>query len=477
MLPKPDSGLLDTAPKRACPTTPPHQPAGMRANGTGRQTMHHRSHAFGRRQGLAALGALGVAGLAGALGWRAQASGAAADEGTWCSAACGRLVPEWSLTAYAAIKAENGYSNPLAASRTLAMMHIAMHDAVNAAAPRYATHALHGRAAGADPAVAAASAAHDVLAAHCPGQAATLARELERVVAEAGRGPEVERGLALGRDAARAILADRAEDGAAATLRYVPGARPGAYRFTPGFDLVFAPHWRAVKPFALRSPAQFRVGAPPALSASAYTEAFAEVKAFGGKAYSRRSEDQTNFAHFWYEFSDIGWNRVARVVAADRGLDLWEAARLFALVNMAMADAYVAGWDSKLHHDFWRPVTAIRLAAQDGNPDTFPDSAWEPLLTTPPIQDHPSTHSALGAAAAAVMAGLLGDATPFSFASTTALPGNRVRRFASFSAAAAENAESRVMAGLHFRFSCEAGLGLGDRIGRFALANHLRRVE
>jgi hypothetical protein len=440
--------------------------------------MHDRSNdAFGRRQGLAALAAAGIAGLAGAVAWRASASGAAGGEGTWCSASCGRLVPEWSLAAYGAIKAENGYADPLAASRTLAMMHIAMHDAVNAAAPRFATYALHGRAPGADPAVAAAAAAHDVLAAHCPGQATVLARELERVVAEAGRGREVERARALGRDAARAVMAARANDGAEARMAYTPSNRPGGYRYTPGFDLIFAPQWRALKPFALRSPEQFRVAAPPALASRAYTDAFAEVKAFGGKAYSRRSEDQTNFAHFWYEFSDIGWNRIARVVAADRGLDLWEAARFFALVNMAMADAYVAGWDSKLHHDFWRPVTAIRLAENDGNADTLPDTRWEPLLATPPIQDHPSTHSALGGAAAAVMAGLLGDATPFSFASTSALPGNPVRRFASFSAAAQENAESRVMAGLHFRFSCEAGLLLGERIGRFALVNHLRRVE
>jgi hypothetical protein len=304
-----------------------------------------------------------------------------------------------------------------------------------------------------------------------------LDRDLQRVVAEAGPGPVVERGLTLGRDTARTILAERAADGSAQTRRYAPADRPGAYRFTPGFELAFAPHWRAVKPFALRNPSQFRVGAPPELTSAAYAAAFAEVKAFGGKAYSRRSQEQTDIAHFWYEFSDIGWNRVARVVVADRGLDLWEAARLFALVNMVLADGYVAGWDSKMHHDFWRPVTAIRLAADDGNPDTYQDTAWEPLLPTPPIQDHPSTHSALGAAAASVMAGLLGDDTPFSFASTTALPTNRVRRFARFSDAAAENAESRVMAGLHFRFACEAGLELGERIGRFALANHLRPVE
>ncbi|WP_270938154.1 vanadium-dependent haloperoxidase, partial [Falsiroseomonas oryzae] len=338
-------------------------------------------------------------------------------------------------------------------------------------------YVLRSRAPGADPAVAAATAAHDVLLAALPAQARILGMELEKVTIEAGRGPEVERGRALGAEAARAILAARQGDGAEAQLPYAPGNRPGDYRFTPGFDFAFAPQWRQLRPFALRTPEQFRVAAPPALDSDAYAGAFEEVKAFGGSASTGRNEDQTRYAHFWYEFSDIGWNRITRVVAQARGLDLWESARLFALVNMAMADAYVAGWDSKLHYDRWRPVTAIRAAAEDGNPATAPDATWEPLLPTPPIQDHPSTHSALGAAAAAVLAGLLGDATPFAFTSTTALPANPVRRFASFSDAADENADSRVMAGLHFRFACEAGLRLGTQVGTFALTHHLKRIE
>jgi hypothetical protein len=430
---------------------------------------------FGRRKGLAALALAATGGLAAA--WHAAASDTASRDDSWCSAGCAGLVPAWSLAAYQAIRAENGYADPLAASRMLAMTHIAMHDAVNAAAPRFATYALAGRTTGADPAVAAASAAHDVLVALLPGQAATLARELEKTTAEAGRGQAAERGRTLGGDAARTVLSVRMGDGADARMPYAPSSRPGRYRYTPGFDFVFHPQWRAMKPFALRAPEQFRTGASPALSSAAYAEAFREVKELGGKTSARRTEDQTRYAHFWYEFSDIGWNRIARAVTNDKGLDLWESARLFALVNMVLADSYVAGWDSKFHHDAWRPVTAIRMAAEDGNPETAPDAAWEPLLPTPPVQDHPSTHSTLGAAAAVVMAGLLGDATSFAFASGSALPENPVRRFASFSDAARENAESRVMAGLHFRFACEAGLGLGERIGRFALANHLRRVE
>jgi hypothetical protein len=436
----------------------------------------HKDHPVGRRRSLAILSGTILAGAAAAAGWNAAAA-TDGEEANWCSSHCGGVVPDWSLTAYRTVRADNGYQNPLAASRMLAMMHLAMHDAANAARPRYAAHVLPGRIRGADPAAAAAAAAHAVLLAFHPGQRAMFDLELTRSLAEAGRGQAVERGRALGAEAAQAVIASRIGDGADRTEAYTPGTRPGAWRFTPGFDLIFAPHWRSLRPFALRSASQFRVGAPPALDSAAYARAFNEVKVMGAKGSTRRSADQTALAHFWYEFSDIGWNRIARVVSRDQELDLWESARLFALVNMAMADAYVAGWDSKLHHDFWRPVTAIRLAAEDGNAATAPDASWEPLLPTPPIQDHPSTHSALGAAAAAVMVGLLGDRTRFSFSSTTALPESPVRRFGSFTQAAEENAESRVMAGLHFRFACEAGLQLGERIGRFAVANHLRPME
>jgi len=143
---------------------------------------------------------------------------------------------------------------------------------------------------------------------------------------------------------------------------------------------------------------------------------------------------------------------------------------------MAMADAYIAGWDSKYHYDFWRPVTAIHLASQDGNPHTAPDASFETLLVTPPVPDMPSTHSALGMAAAVVLAEAFGrDHLPFTFASPSALPANPVRSFRSFSEAARENADSRVKAGLHFRFATDAGLELGRKIGQHANRHALQR--
>jgi hypothetical protein len=251
----------------------------------------------------------------------------------------------------------------------------------------------------------------------------------------------------------------------------------GKYQAVPPFNIVFAPHWQNVTPFGLQSKNQFRCPPQPALNSDEYAAGFNEVKENGKLASNTRSAEQTAYAKFWYEFSEAGWNRVARTVAKDKNLNLFETARLFALVDMALADAYIAGWDSKLHYDFWRPYTAIRGAASDGNDATAPDEAWQPSEPTPPVQDYPSTHSALGNAAATVLAKLLGDNTSFTFSSPTALPERVTRSFDSFSKAADENADSRVQAGIHFRFSCKAGQELGNKIGDWVVENHLKELK
>lgn len=416
------------------------------------------------------LSALAIASLA------ASTPAPAAGSPTWCADRCDQIVIDWNLQTHQVIKAAEGYADPMAASRTLAMVHLAMHDAVNAAEPRYRGYAYAPRAhVRGDAAVAAAVAAHDVLAALYPQQKDMARAALGAALLDAGVGPAVEQGRKIGAAAAAATLARRSEDGSRADEAYQPGTRPGEYRFVPGFDFIAAPHWRAVTPFSMRSPDQFRVAAPPELNSAAYAAAYEEVKLTGSKAPdAKRSTEQTQYAAYWYEFSDIGWNRIARTVARRKPQDLWQRARSFALLNAVMADAYIAGWDSKLHYNFWRPVTAIRLAAEDGNTRTDADAAWTPLLPTPPIQDHPSTHSALGAAAAVVLAHAFGgDHVEFTMASPTALAEAPQRSFTSFSAAAQENADSRVRAGLHFRFATEAGLRLGEQIGKQAAQRFL----
>jgi hypothetical protein len=400
-----------------------------------------------------------------------------AQRGTSASpyAAESQLVLDWNRFAQQIITADNGYVNPLPATRALATMHLAMHDAINAAVPRYATYAIRTRDQQADPAIAAAQAAHDVLASIYPKQKPALETYLGQYLGDAGVAPNVAQGVALGKRAAADIIAARADDGSAAEAPYREGHAPGEYRFVPGFDFVNMPHWRNVKPFALTSPAQFRVRPPPALASAEYARAFEEVGRKGARTSDARTLDESHYAAFWYELSDIGWNRIARVVSREHPQDLWKTARTFALLNAALADSYIAGWDSKMHYNFWRPISAIRLAAEDGNVATAPDATWEPFLTTPPVQDYPSTHSVLGAAGAVVLADAFGrDDVAFTFASLSADPANPVRTFRSFSEAARENAESRVMAGIHFRFAIERGLALGGDIGGYTVKTLLQ---
>jgi hypothetical protein len=389
----------------------------------------------------------------------------------------GRVVLDWSEQAFETLVAHDGYFDTLVASRALAIVHTAVHDAVNAAAPRYETYNLVPGAAGADPVAAAAAAAHDSLAALFPAQGAALDAALTRSLASVADADARARGVAVGRAAAAAMLARRADDGTARKVDFPLRDLPGAYRHVPGWEILVHPEWRDLTPFVLAAPDELRSPPPPALASAEYARAFDEVRRFGGAASDVRSADQTAYAKFWYEYSDRGWNRVARVVAAQERLDLWRTARLFALVNQAMADGYIAGWDSKLHYDLWRPVTAIPLAAEDGNPATAAVAGWSPLMPTPPIQDYPSTHSVLGAAAAEVIVGILGRDVPFAMTSPTAEDPSAPRRLAGLRAAAAENADSRVMAGIHFRFACDAGLEMGRGIAKRALESRLRPIE
>jgi hypothetical protein len=390
-----------------------------------------------------------------------------------------QIVLDWNLASFEAMGGAAA-QHPCLSSRVFAMTHLAMHDALNAIVPRFETYAYHGTHKQADPMAALSSAAYTVLAASAPDQKPMLDARLAAWLAQVPEGAAKTEGIELGKKAAAAILADRAGDaGFLEPVGTVPPStgQPGQYQAVPPLEFLYAPNWTSVKTFALQNAAQFRISPMPELHSEAYAEAFEEVKRIGRKDSGERSAEQTFVARFWYEFSEIGWNRVARVAAADRKLDLASTARLMALVNMALADAYTSGWDSKFHYNFWRPYTAIRGAEHDGNPYTGADAQWEPAETTPPVQDYPSTHSALGQAAATVLTELLGDNVPFTLTSTTSDPADATRTFNSFNLAAAENAESRVLAGIHFRFSCDKGLELGDKVGKWTVEHHLKPAK
>ena len=388
------------------------------------------------------------------------------------------VILEWNEITYLAFGGSN-YQHSLMASRINAMVHIAMHDALNAVHPKYNTYAFTDKDASADPVTAAAAAAHTVLLHEIPGKKSYIDSALQQTLGSIKEGLAKKRGLEIGKGAGQAILENRSNDGSAGDplAPVALSAIPGVYQAVPPFDFYFAPYWENVKLFGIQTKDQFRSVPPPALNSDAYATAFKEVKETGRRNSASRTADQTSYAKFWYEFSEAGWNRVARIVAVNKKLGLYETARLFALVDMAIADAYIAGWDSKLHYNLWRPYTAIRKAKSDGNSHTMEDQQWESEMPSPPIQDYPSTHSALGSAAAAVLASELGDNTSFTMGSPTAVPAGATRSFTSFSQAARENADSRVRAGIHFRFACDAGMELGDRIGGWISKNSLKPLN
>jgi hypothetical protein len=359
--------------------------------------------------------------------------------------------------------------------RAHAMMHIAIHDALNAVVPLYRQYAFHGRESSADPGAAAARAAYDVVLSQYPGERATLDVELARWLSSAPDGPRKDRGTALGSQSAAAILAMRAGDGWDYQGSYTFLSGPGYYQTTPPFaGFVFQPGFRFARPFGLRVPDQFRPSPPPPLAGPEYAWAYNEVKDSGSVSSPVRTPEQTGYAIWWMEFTEGSMNRLGRQLVDDRKVNLWQAARIFALLNMAMFDGYVANCESKYTFNHWRPYTAIREGAADGNPATVPDPDWEPLRTTPPHPDYVSAHSTVCATSFAVFADAFGDATPFVMRTTTAPPGMPDRSFQRFSAAAAECADSRVRLGWHFRYSTERGLDLGRAVAGWLLENHLQ---
>jgi hypothetical protein len=417
-------------------------------------------------------------------------------------------VTDWNASAGRAARASclsPGY-DPFHESRAYAMAHIAIHDALNAIDRRSRPYAYDGSAPGASPAAAVAAAARDVLVAvigaapsfeGLPGCSATpqdgvaiIEAEYAAAVAAIPDGAAKADGLQVGRAAAAAILALRANDGsdtAFAVPDFETGTGPGEWRFTPGFDFALLPGWRYVTPFALHHAAQFRPGPPYKLTDHKYTRDFLEVLTYGGDGVitqSARSTVQTEIGLFWIESSPLAWNRIARTVSNGEGLDLWENARLFGLLNMALADGYIASFDTKYHYSFWRPVTAIHEADTDGNPDTVADPTWTPLQQTYPMPDYDSAHSVEGGAAAEVLREFFGtDAIAFT-ACSLSLPAGQTcddpaptpRRFATFSDAADENATSRVYIGIHFRDAVEVGLKHGRNIGRQAANLFMKRM-
>jgi len=284
--------------------------------------------------------------------------------------------------------------------------------------------------------------------------------------------------VTLGQQVATSILAIRATDGSNLTVPYTPGTAPGDWRPTPpALAPALLPQWPYVTPWAMTSGSQFRPHGVPDLTSAEYTAAFNEVKDLGSATSVTRTVDQTQIALFWANGAGTSTppghlNVAASLVAQAEGNTLAENARLFALLNVALADAAIASWDAKYAENFWRPITAIRDAATDGNPDTAADPTWTSLIATPPFPAYTSGHSSFSGAAAAVLAAYFGrDDISFT------LPSENVsvaaRSYTSFSQAAQESADSRLYGGIHWRFDNQDGLTSGASLGNFVAGNFL----
>jgi hypothetical protein len=417
------------------------------------------------------------------------------------SRAAANEVLDWNVIGLEA--SATGGQNAAVVSRSMAMMQLAVHDALNAIDRRYQPYLYLGKAEPpADPGAAVAAAARHVLVEVIPswGRPEQRAKALNLVegayktaLAKLANGPAKDKGLAVGSSAAAAILMARKDDGSSAPSRYKPANAPGRWRPHPNPvppappipDPAFAvgnwppilPQWGSQESFTMATPWQFRLPGPPALVSMQYAWDYEEVKRLGSKTSTARTAEQSEIARYWYEGSPDSWSRIARVVAAQRGLDRWDSARLLALVNVAIADGFIAGYDTRYHYDLWRPITAIRAADTDGNDATTADPTWESFLNTPAIPEYPSTHSIAGGASSAVLARFFGK-DEFEFRMTSGAPfAGITRSFKSFSQASQENAESRIYAGVHFRSACRDGIKLGEQIGRRVTTLFLQPVS
>ena len=376
-------------------------------------------------------------------------------------------VIEWNRTLLVILRTPGAQPPTIHTTRSFAILHASIFDAVNnidGAFSPYLVRLSNVSRQASQPA-AADQAAHDALAALYPSFQTTLDTELQQDLAQIPEGQEKTDGITVGQTVAAQILAARSTDGAAVTPpTFVPGNQPGDYQLTPP-NLAPADftQWPQVTPFALARADEFRPGPPPSLTSDEYTTVFNEVKSLGFITSATRTTRQTEIGGFWNGNIQDLWNQIAQTAALGHHLNLAHSARLFALLNISLADSTIALFEAKYNYQFWRPVSAIQLAGEDGNPNTIPDPAWLPLTTkTAPDPSYPGAHSTISFAGAGVLKTLLGDKFVFDVASE-AMPGV-TRHFSSFSGAAQEAGLSRIYAGQHFRTDHIAGRTLGEKV-------------
>lgn len=403
--------------------------------------------------------------VVGATAWSATAGLARAD-----------VALDWNQAILDSI--EETRTNPPRASRAMAIMHVAMYDAVNGISRRHTPYRVVTDPPPAIMEAAAARAAHDVLVSLYPDRASIYADLLDSHLSAIPDGPAKDAGIEQGAYVASEILAWRADDGSAGSGSYTPSGVPGGWKPTgPGFLPALLPHWGNVTCFAMLSGDQFRPIAPPELTSTEYTDAWREVYELGRIDSATRTADQTEIARIWEGGPGTPtppgqWNEIAQTIAGIKGNTFEDNIRLFALLNMGTADSAINAWDCKYVYDLWRPITAIWEADLDGNPSTSPDPDWLPLLTTPPFPAYTSGHSSFSGSSATVLTNFFGtDEVEFTFEAI-----GLSRNFTSLWAAAEEAGISRIYGGIHYMFDNTAALEAGRHIGTYVTENYIQPV-
>lgn len=375
----------------------------------------------------------------------------------------GDPVVDWNRHATDALLDRAG-QRPQEAVPHLAMVHGAIFDAVNAISGDRRGYLL-------DPAVgrgsdsvdaAVATAAHDVLVHLLPDQQALLDDTLGDALAGLPTGTSLDRGVAVGAAAAQAMIAARTADGRYGSFRFTASTAIGAWRPEPPSFASDPNAWLArVEPFLVRSAEQFMSGPPPRLRSGRWTRDYEEVRLLGRVDSTVRTDDQTDAARYWAENPPAIWSRVLRTLATDRDLSVVDDARLFAQAYLAAADSLITVWYSKGHWLFWRPITAIAAADDDGNRHTDPEAGWTPLLPTPPYPEHPSGHLGLSSAMVTTMQEVFGT-DRIAWTDTTA--SGRTRSFTRLSDALDEAVGARIWSGIHFRTADEDSVRIGRQV-------------
>jgi hypothetical protein len=394
------------------------------------------------------------------------------------SAASPNAVLEWNIHAIDALA--NAPTAPIpgagqppnVGSLHLAMVQGAVYDAVNAIDRGHQPYLsdLPPAPPTASKEAAVATAAHHVLVGLVPALPQPIRDRLNTIYATylggIASGPNKDAGVAAGAAAASAMLADRVNDGRYVPLALIPGTKAGEWRPDPPAFASDPNAWVSkVRPFTLKSTSQFRTAGPNAVTSKAYTKDFKEVKDFGSATSTKRSAEQTAIGLFYTDNVSSLFNRTYRAIAQDRGLTLVESARLFAMLDLAAADAAINCWDEKVYWAFWRPVTAIRLADKDRNPKTKGDPNWLPLAPTPPYSDHSSGYNCLTGAFVNTGRAFFGtDDIAFTVHSNAT---NADRSYTRLTDPIKDTINARVWVGIHFRSADEAGAELGKNVARW----------